>query len=212
MACLRCKWLDAKHRMRRRLVVAEDELLVSGMVHQDLTGSMVADRAVKATSQIYCPRGAEHLFTHRMPIGSIVAIPCYKMLVEGADSDASGTTTSEWEQDVRRVLLVRITSEARLGPMRHRKIVPKPPAWEGDKKWCGHATTDLGCGHCRYKIGAITHTETSALKAAECEDLVILHCDVEVLGSTKDPLLLEFCTHKSNCKTTQVLVKKEMIA
>jgi len=209
MACLRCKWLDAKHRRRRPLVPAEDEFLVSGMVHQDLTGSMVADRAVKATNQIYCPLGAEHLFTHRMPIGSIVAIPCYKMLVEDCDSDFSGTTTSEWEQDVRRVLLVRITSEPQLGPMKHRKIVPRPPAWEGDKKWCGHATTELGCGHCRYKIGAITHTEGVA---AGCEDLVILHRDVEVLGSTQDYSLMHYCTHKSNCKTTTTLVKKGMIA
>lgn len=212
MSCDRCKWLDAKHALRAAVVPAKDELLVSGMIHQDLTGSMIADRAVKATGQIYCPIGAEHLFTHRMSIGSVIAVPCFKMVVEDCDSDASGSTMSEWEQDVRNVLLVRITSEARLGPMRHRKLVPKAPAWEGDKKWCGHATTHLGCSHCRYKIGAITHREADAATHSECEDLVILHRDVEVLGSTKDYRLLEFCTHKANCKTTKTLIKKDMIA
>jgi hypothetical protein len=198
--------------MRHCLVPAEDELLVSGMVHQDLTGSMIADRAVKATGQIYCPIGADHLFTHRMPIGTVIGIPCFKMVVEDGDSDDSGTTTSEWEQDVRKILLVRITSEARMGPMKHRKIVPKPPAWDGDKKWCGHATTHLSCSHCRYKMGAITHTEADAATHSECEDLVILHRDVEVLGSTRDFGLRVFCTHRANCKTTKALIKKASIA
>jgi len=207
MACLPCKWLDAKHKHRRRLVPAEDEFLVSGMVHQDLTGSMVADRAVKATGQIYCPQGAEHLFLHRLPIGSIVAIPCFKMVVEDCDSDASGTTTSEWEQDVRRVLLVRITSEARLGPMKHRTFVLKPPLWEGYTKGCEHATTRLDCGACRYQISHITHSP-----AAEGEPLSLLHRDVEVLGTTKDYSMLYYCTHKANCKTTHALVAKKAIA
>lgn len=154
MACSKCKALDARHR---RLVPTEDELLVSGMVHQDLHHSMVADRVVKATKQIYCPRGADHLFLHRMPIGTVIAIPCFKMIVEDGDSDDSGSTTSEWWQSVRRVLLVRITSEAV-----YKKI----------------ATKD------------------------------ILHRDIEVLGSTTDFGLRVYCTHKSNCKTTQTLVKK----
>jgi len=212
MSCVRCKWLDAKHKGKGPFVPAEDEFLVSGMLHQDLTRSMVADRAVKATHQIYCPMGADHLFQHRMPIGSIVAIPCFKMVVEDCDSDFSGTTTSEWEQDVRRALLVRITSEARLGPMKHRKLVLKGPAWEGDKKWCGHATTHLGCSHCRYKIGQIIHTEPEAKTYSECEDLVILHRDVEVIGSTMDYNLLHYCTHKANCKTTWTVIKKDMVA
>ena len=209
MSCDRCKWLDAKHKHRRPLVPAEDEILVSGMIHQDLTPSMVADRAVRATSQIYCPSGAEHLFHHRMPVGTVVAIPNYKMVVEGYDSDCSGSTTSEWEQDVRSALLVKITSEPRFGPMKHRKIIPR---LSSVKKWCGHANTRLECSTCCHYIGAITHTEAGAAKAVDAELFEHLYRDVEVLGSTTDWFLLDYCTHKSNCKTTKVLVKKAAIA
>lgn len=208
MSCDRCKWLDAKHKLRRPVVPAKDELLVSGMIHQDLTHSMVADRAVRSTGQIYCPSGAEHLFHHRMPVGAIVAIPNYKMVVEGYDSDCSGSTTSEWEKDVRSALLVKITSEPRFGPMINRKIIPR---MSSVKKWCGHANTRLECSTCCHYIGAITHTELGAAKAADAELFEHLHCDVEVLGSTTDWWILDYCTHKSNCKTTKVLVKKAAI-
>jgi len=206
MSCSKCNALDAKHKFRRPVVPAEDELLVSGMIHQDLTRSMVADKAVRATGQVYCPLNAEHLFHHRMPIGTVIAIPNYKMVVEGCDSDCSGSTTSEWEQDVRSALLVKITSEPRFGPMTNRKIIPR----EG-KKWCGHPNTRLECSTCRYYIGAITHTEAGAAKAGDAELFEHLYRDVEVLGSTTDGSILDYCTHKANCKTTKTVVKKAAI-
>jgi len=116
MSCKRCKSLDHHHSKRPAVIAAADELLISGMLCQDLNKFKVTAR----TGQIYCPLGAKHLFTHRFKIGQVIAIPDWTWVT--TDGYESGSTTSDWVKRVKRVQLVRITSEPRSGPMPGRAL------------------------------------------------------------------------------------------
>ena len=157
MSCKRCISLNYHHKRRPEVVVTADELRIDGMLCQDLNKFKVTKR----TGQIYCPPGAEHLFTHRFTVGQIIAIPSYTWLT--TDGYESGSTTSDWMKRVKVVQLVRIKSEHRSGPM---------PG--------------------RAPFSAI-------------------HCDVEVLGTTKDDGLLEYCAYRGTAKSTATKLKIDRI-
>jgi hypothetical protein len=151
MSCKRCISLNYHHKKRTPVVVTADELLISGMLCQDLNKFKVTKR----TGQIYCPPGAEHLFTHRFTVGQIIAIPFYTWVT--TDGYESGSTTSEWMKRVRSVQLVRISSEPRSGPMPGRAVFETSSKKEVRFSAYGAPFTAI---HCDVEVLGLTKAES----------------------------------------------------
>ena len=174
MSCHSCTRLDKRHSKRPTVVAAADELLISGMLCQDLNKFKLTER----TGQIYCPPKAKHLFLHRFKVGQVIAIPDWTWIT--TDGYESGSTTSDWMKRVKRVQLVRITSEPRSGPMPDRSLFE-------------------------------SSTKTEARFSSYGAPFKAIHCDVEVLGTTKSEALLEYCAHRGSVKSTATKVKIDAI-
>ena len=216
-------------------------LVVDGLLKNDLWCKDQAPlEVVEATGQIYCPSAVgiaavaeylatdpgsyskprAHLFVHRMPIGSIIALPVLD--AHAADGYETDETGAEYEFEFREALLVRITSDVKAGPMKGRTLLR-------DATYCslGHTHLHPGCWQCcasiqRLLLNKDPATAATAAKKLEkklpshfgeptctVEDFVALHRDVEVLGRIRhggceDPHYFEWNYGSIKCTQTRV--------
>jgi hypothetical protein len=216
-------------------------VLVEGLLKNDhWTGGQPPLDVIEATGQIYCPSAVgvaavaeylatdpgsyckprAHLFVHRMPIGSVIALPVLD--AHAADGYETDETGAEYEFELREALLVRITSDVKAGPMKGRSFLR-------DATYCslGHTPLHPGCWQCRASIRRLLLNKDLATAAAAAkklekklpshfgeptcvaEDFVALHRDVEVLGRIRhggceDPHYFEWNYGSIKCTQTRV--------
>jgi hypothetical protein len=203
------------------------DFTIDAVIHQRSYFDMPAIWQVETTGQIYCPGNSHsdatalfctakkrglpfctptaHLSVH-LPVGSVIAIP--RIVSYSAEEDyETDETDAVLRYRLKYVLLARLTSETKTGPMPGREVAYTPCKGSAAP---GH--TYENCVLCKWSSRFLDGEEPLASEVVR--DTKRMHRDVEIIGYYKPPegskLENHFVGH-STVNTRKAIIDEEDI-